>query len=115
MDDVERRPIGLAALVRVMEPGGGGGDDAEAELERDRDAARAGGLEHGPDRRTVHVLHREEVRIVGLAHLVDLRDVLVVERGGEPRLVEEHPHVRALAIGGAQRLEHDVALEPRES
>jgi hypothetical protein len=60
----------------------------------------------------VHVLHRQEVDAGLLADLEHLRDVVVVERGGQPGLVEEHLHRgRILCALGRDHLEHDVALE----
>ena len=64
----------------------------------------------------VHVLHREVVDAAVLADLEHLRDVLVVERGGEPRLVQEHLH-RGLIVRALRRdqLQHDVALEATDA
>ena len=46
------------------------------------------------------VLHDEEVAaVVVAADLVDLRDVLVMKRADEPRLVEEHRDERFVVIG----------------
>jgi len=101
-----------AALGGVVEPRGRAGHDREREIERDARAVRAGLREQAAHVLPVHVLHREVVDAVLLPDLEHLRDVLVVERGREPRLVEEHLHgrdvVRAL---GRDQLEHDVALE----
>jgi hypothetical protein len=60
----------------------------------------------------VQVLHRDEVLAGGLADVVNLHDVLVVQVGGDPRLVEEHPdEARILCMLRLDPLEHDVALE----
>ena len=60
----------------------------------------------------VDVLHRDEVLAGRLADVVDLHDVLVMQRGGDARLVEEHPDEALIPrVLGADPLEHDVALE----
>ena len=114
--DPERRPVGGALLVRVVEPGRGGGHDRQHVLERhlrvllaDAGQERAGVL-------AVHVLHREEVLAALLADVVDLDDVVVVQRGREPRLVQEHLDVALVArLLGADPLDHHVALEPLDA
>src|SRR6185503_9612766 len=81
----------------------------------DRPAAADRRLEDRARVLAVHVLHRHEVRAVGLIDLVDLRDVLMVECRGELGLVEEHRDEPLVARALAQdRLEHDVALERAE-
>ena len=104
-----------AALVRVVQAGRRAADDHDRELERDRPAAAERGLEDRPRVLAVDVLHRHEVGAVGLIDLVDLGDVLVVERRGELGLVEEHRDEALIAGALAQdRLQHDVALERAE-
>jgi len=45
----------------------------------------------------VQVLHREEQAGLVLPDVVDLDDVLVMERGGEPRFLDEHRVELAIA------------------
>ena len=97
----------------MMQPRARAADDHHGQLERHGPAAPAQrGLEDRAGVLAVHVLHRHEVRAVGLVHLVDLRDVLVIERGGELRLVEEHRD-EALILSALSQdcLQHHVALE----
>lgn len=117
VNDVERRAIGAAAFVRVVEPCRGGGDDGQAEVERHPQAAVVDRLEDGADGLAVDVLHGEEVGAVGGApDVIDLGDVLVVEGGSEARLVEEHTHIGLVRnVLFAQGLEDHVALEAREA
>jgi hypothetical protein len=61
----------------------------------------------------LHVLHRDVVVVALLVEVVDLHDVRMRERGGDPRLVQEH--VDELLLGVQVRedaLDHDDALEP---
>jgi hypothetical protein len=60
----------------------------------------------------VDVLHREEVVAFVDADVVDLRDVRVLERGGESRFIEEHRHeARVRHVLGQDALDHHELLE----
>ena len=116
MDDAERRAVGTAAIVRVVQAGRGTGDDRERELERYALALAAGLGEQRAQILAMHVLHREVVDAAVLADLEHLRDVLVVQARGEARFIEEHLDrdviVRAL---GQDDLEYDVSLEAADA
>ena len=61
----------------------------------------------------VHVLHDDEERVIRVADVEDLNDVSVLQRQGEPRLVEKHGH-ELLVLGQRRQdaLDGDVLLEP---
>ncbi len=116
MHDPERRAIGQALLVRVMQAGGGRGDDRDDVFERHPRVLAAHQGEQAARILAMHVLHREEVLAILLADIVDLDDVVMVQRCGEPGLVEEHRDIPDVArLLGADALDHDVALEPLEA
>jgi hypothetical protein len=105
--------VRTALLVRVMQPRGRGTGDRQHVLERDQLVAPADRSEERPRILTVDVLHREEVLAVVATDVGDRHDVVVMERRGDPRLVEEHRDVALIARRvGADPLEHDMALEP---
>ena len=90
MDDAEALAAIVALLVRVVQRRA----DADADVAPRRRAGRVRCLCDGRAHDlaqvlAVHVLHREEVAVVDDADVVDLRDVRVLERRGEARLVEE--------------------------
>jgi hypothetical protein len=72
---------------------------------------------HRPAQRATHVLpvdvlHREEVVSVDDIHAVDVRDVRVIETGGQLRLVEEQlDELRIVRELGQDLLEHEQLLE----
>jgi hypothetical protein len=98
--------------VGVIEAGGRPGDHGQRELDRDPRSLRACPGEQRPQILAVDVLHRQEVDAAVLAHLEHLRDILMVQRRGESRLVQEHLD-RGLVVRALRQdhLEHDVALE----
>jgi hypothetical protein len=121
-DDVRGRDVAVhdageaairpAVLVRVVERRRGRERDRYAVLERHQPLALGEVREHTAQILAVHVLHREEVLAVLLADVVDVDDVVVVQRRGEARLVEEHLHEHRIARAlVADLLDHDVALE----
>src|SRR5262245_5089897 len=58
------------------------------------------------------VFHGDEVFPGRLTDIVNLHDVLMVQRRDDARLVEEHPYEPLIACElGPDPLEHDVALE----
>ena len=60
----------------------------------------------------MEVLHGEEEVAVLLADVVDLGDVRVIEDGGQPRLLQEHPDQLVVRRElGKDSLEDDVLLE----
>ncbi len=116
VDDAERHAVGAAPFVRVVEARRGAGDDGQRELERDARALAAGLREQRAQVLAVHVLHREVVDARVLADLEHLRDVLVVERRRESRLVQEHLHGRVVVRPlRRDELQHDVALEAADA
>ncbi len=66
------------------------------------------------ERLTFNQLHRDEDLLIGLANLVDLADVGVIQLGCEPRFANE---ARAGRVVGhrpeGQDLEGDIPLQPR--
>ena len=94
------------ALVRELRGAARSGEDPpQRNRNRDRDGERRVGPalrrrgQHGPHVLAVQVLHRDEVLAGGLADVVDLHDVLVVQRGRDAGLVEEHPDEARIARG----------------
>ena len=85
--DVGRLDVAVheAAPVRRVERAG----DLAEQRQRARRANEAVALEQRLQIAALDVAHRQEELPVLLAGLVDRDDVRVVERGGEPRLVEE--------------------------
>ena len=98
--------------MRVLEPGRRPGDHGQRQLERDA-RPRAPGLgEQRTEVLSVNVLHRQEVDAGVLADLEDLRNVLMVQRGSEPRLIEEHlDGGRVVRPLRQDHLQDDVPLE----
>jgi len=116
VDQAQRPAARVAAAVRVIEPRGGRGDDRG----RDRVGQAAAGVRGGGQQLAevgaVDVLHREVVAAVRHVDLEHRRDVLVVEQGADPRLVEEQR--AGIGIHGAllvQDLDRDLALEPADA
>ena len=111
--DAGEAAIRPAVLVRVVERGRRRERDRDAVLER-HPALVLGHVREEPAQiLAVHVLHREEVLAVLLADVVDVDDVVVVQRRREPRLVEEHLHEPRVARAVvADLLDDHVALEP---
>ena len=101
VDDVERPPVEADLLVRVVEARGDAHDHVERVLHRHAPARRAERLAHAAHVLAVEVLHGDEGATVGLAHVVHLRQVGVIQRRRDPRLVEEHPH--EVGVGGELR------------
>jgi hypothetical protein len=92
MDDVERRAVDGRALVRVMQARADRRHDREHRVELERPADLAGARQHAAEVLAVEKLHGEEHLTLFLADRVDLHDVGVMERPGDPRLVQKHPH-----------------------
>ncbi|MCA9858628.1 MAG: HAD hydrolase-like protein, partial [Thermomicrobiales bacterium] len=84
------------------------GDDVE------RQRLRIIGGSHDPrERLTVHPLHREIEHAAFLAELVDLRDVRMLDRRGDARLVDEHAfELRDLSKVRKDRLDRNRPREP---
>ena len=110
--DPQGLTVAALALVGVVQPRRRADRHRQPELERDLDLLLRAVLEQRPRGVTVDVLHRVEELAVGLTDVVDLRDVGVVEPGGEASLVEEHPHeLRVAAALAGDDLQYRVALE----
>src|SRR5690606_16784096 len=104
-----------ALLVRVVQARRGRGDDRDDVLERYHLAALADLRDELADVLAVDVLHREEVRAVLFADVVDLDDVVVMERRRDARFLEEGRDELLLARElAADALDHDVAREALE-
>ena len=117
MNDVQRRSVEVALLVRVREAGADAEHDRERVLHRELDGAA--GL-HPPDDGAqvlaVNVLHRDEVGAVDHAEVEDLHDVRMRERGRDARLVEEHLDERLVLVHRRQDpLDDDELLEPADA
>ena len=112
MHDAERPLVGPAALVGVVQPGGRGRHDRHRVPQRHVLARPQRRRQNHSHVLAVDVLHRDEVLAARLAHVVDLHDVLVMQVGGDPRLVQKHPdEPLVLGVIRPDPLEHDVALE----
>jgi hypothetical protein len=115
VDDPERPVLVVAPLVRVVQPRGRRRHHRDREIERDVRPLLGGAGQEGPQILAVEVLHREEVLAGVLADVVDLHDVLVVQRGRDPRLGEQHADEALIArVLRSDSLEHHVALEAFE-
>ena len=90
MDDLERIPRRIARLVCMVETRTDADDDVQHVLEPQH--VVRGRADDPAEVLAVDVLHREEVLVVLEADVVDRGDVRVLERGDQPRLVEQHPH-----------------------
>ena len=110
--DAERLPVRAALFVRVVKARCRATDDRDRVLDRNLLVVLGRVDEQAARVLAVHVLHREEVLAGVLADVVDLDDVVVMQRGSEPRLVEEHLDVaRLLEQLGVDALDDDVTLE----
>ncbi len=108
MHDAERPPAAVGLLVRVMERGTEAVGDREHERQRDRLALRDRTAQDRAQVLAVHVLHREERLVAVEPDVEHARDVRVVQRRSEVRLVAEHPHeLRILGELGQDPLDHD--------
>ena len=111
VDQIERRARVVAQVVDVLERVA----DLDQDPDHDADRHRASDLTLARElvqRRAVYVLHLDEVRAVGLAERVGLRDVRVIEPLREVRLLDEPAHdveVDIEVVVGVQLLERDGA------
>ncbi len=113
--DAERLAVGADRFVRVVERAGDGTDDRDHVLERHVLAALEQAAEHAAEVLAVDVLHGEVRLAIVLADVVDLDDVVVMQRGSEARFREEHLDERFVALLlRADPLDHEVALEAFE-
>ena len=111
VDDPEGLAVGARAPVGVVEAAQRVRQDGQGELERDRDLLLRAAAEQRVEVEALDVLHRDEQPPVGPPEVIDLRDVGVVEEGGELRLVDEHlRELRQSGEGGEDLLDHDEPL-----
>lgn len=116
MDDPERLLIGAALLVCVVQRRRDRVDHRDDQLERDLFAALEHDSQQTAEVLAMHVLHREVRLAALLADVEHLDDVVVMERGGEPGLRNEHVDERRIVLLiGADPLDHDVPLEALET
>ena len=90
--DVEWMAAFVVLLVGVMQPGTDTDADVERVVEAQALLALLGPSHHAGQIATADKLHREVVRAVALADVVDLNHVGVVESRREAGLVKEHLH-----------------------
>ncbi len=90
MNETEWLTVAVDLLVRVMKPRGGRGHDRDDLFERHHALALVDFDQDPAQILAVDVLHREEELAALFADVVNLDDVLVMQRGCEPRLVDEH-------------------------
>ena len=107
---VVRLDVAVDDLAPVREPQRG------EQLQRDVDRAalrqRALAEDHVLQRLAVQVLHRDVVRALGLAAVVDGDDVRVVQPGGGARLAcEPLDELRVLVVAIVQDLDRDLAVQ----
>ena len=116
MDDVQGLPLEVLQLVRVVEPGAHLGDQVQGVFEADRGPLL---LRLRVDRAQVlpvEKFHRDEVRILHRAEIVDLDDVLVIQECGKLRLVDEGGDELLLVREvGKDLLDGDELLEPLDA
>ena len=96
----------------VMQAGGGTCDDRETEFDRHAHVLGRRLAEESAQILAVHELHGQIVDAALFADLKHLRHVLVIERRGQTRFVQEHVD-RSLLVSTLRQdhFEHDVALE----
>ena len=82
MHDPEKRAVRSATLVRVMQRRRDGVRDLHGVIDRQALFDPRGALDGRVEILAADVLHREEVRVLDLAEVVDVRDVRVIECGG---------------------------------
>ena len=112
MHDPERLAVGADALVRVVQARAQAGDQRQRRIERDSAVALLCLCGEVVEILAMDVLHREEELAVVDADVVDLRDVRVLQRRGEPRFVDEHRDEAAVARELRQDpFDHDQLLE----
>ena len=100
----------------VVQASGGARDHGQRELERDARALAPCPREQSAQILAMDVLHGQEVDAGVLADLEHLSDVLVVQRRGEPGLVEEHLNGRLIVLALRQdHLQHHVAFEAADA
>jgi hypothetical protein len=102
----------VLAPVGVVQPLGHLAHDVDGELDRVALSARRLGPEDLGEVPAVHVLHGDEVGVVGPAEVEDLDDVGVAQGHRDLRLVDEHvDEGRVLAELGEDALDDDELLE----
>ena len=113
--ELERLARHRAQLVGSVEPLGGVGDQPPGR-QRVEALALAPGAQHGEQRLALEVLHRDEVAAIGLAEIVDVDDVRVLDQRCDSRLVEQHVDERLLRRERiVDELDDDELLEPVRS
>jgi len=116
MDDVQGFSLEVLQLVRVIEPGAHLGDQVQGVFEADRGSLLLRFRVDRPQILPEEKLHRDEVRIFHRAEVVDLDDVLVIQEGGQLRLVDEGGDELLLVREvGKDLLDGDELLEPLDA
>ena len=90
MDESHLLPFEVVFAMRVVERRGDLRSDEEREVDRNRLIAFLRFLQDRLQIRTVDVLHGDVVRVLDLAEVVDMDDVVVIELRGELRFIDEH-------------------------
>ena len=91
MDDPQRAAVGAGLVVRIVKPVAQPRGEPGGDVRRDHQLPLLLLLQDLPQIHALDELHRDEDRPLELAELVHGDDVRVVQLGGDPRLVEEHP------------------------
>ena len=90
MDHAERRALGAAPAVGVVERAAALGGDERREQRRRRRAALARQGQRDAEIAALDVLHREEQGVVGATEIERRHDVLMGERHRHPHIANEH-------------------------
>ncbi len=90
VDEVQLAPLGVALVVRVVQPLADLHDDVAGHRDRQRLRLVAHAIEDRAQVAPVHVLERDEEAFVDLTEVEDLGDVRVLQLHGDLRLVDEH-------------------------
>ncbi|MFT3925720.1 MAG: hypothetical protein QM778_24475 [Myxococcales bacterium] len=109
---LERFAVEPLQIVRVVQTARGLRDDANFLLERQADGPELALCD--AQRLPLEILHGDEVATFGLADLVGLHDVRMIQASREARLVEEHVHelFRVSEHVLAQRLHDEQLVKP---
>ena len=112
MHDVEELAVPAADLVGRVQAAARVGENAEDDPRRDLQLLLVDDPQELREGVAVDELHREVEHLVLFPEVEHLRDVVVLDAGGEPGLVEEHAlEARVLRVLGKDRLDGDELLE----
>jgi len=110
VDQLERTPVVVAQLMRVVQTRQHLGEHPQVEMQRQAVLREA--TEHAIERLAIEELHRHARAAAALVDRVGLDHVLMGHAGGDAGLVQEHRAVLcAVGEAGPQLLEHEQLAE----